>query len=168
MQDQLDSCLLLVNRLPPKNVGENVPLLASLLHNEDDAEEFASCVDVPFTRLKQNSSFLCSQYNILHIPEAGSDAIYRRGSGSNDLFDSDGNPVEETSESNVMPDWLLKLELDIHTAMKAYLELYYPSIEEDASSRELSCTSTHLWTLDDSGNWAGCVGFQNCKTQCKI
>lgn len=128
---QLDSALDLMRRLPPQNIEEDLDGLIQLA--PDLCEDLLAAVDQPLKIAKDRESgrdYLLCDYN-------------RDGDSYRSPFTNKYDPPIE--DGAVPSPELRKMEIQANDAFDTYREMYY----------EGGVSSTYLWDLDDG--FAGCI-----------
>jgi len=140
--DQLDSALDLMRRLPPKAIEDNLAGLIDLV--PDLTEDLLSTVDQPLKIAKDSSTnrdYLLCDYN-------------RDGDSYRSPWSNQYNPA--ISGGAAPSAKLREVEVKMNDVMDIYRDLYY----------EGGVSSAYCWDVD--GGFAACILFKKTQDQSKV
>ncbi|CDO94282.1 unnamed protein product [Kluyveromyces dobzhanskii CBS 2104] len=147
VDEKFDAACELLYRLDPTKVKSHLQSLIAL--EPEIAEGLLSTIDVPLTVKKDsdsnNKEFLCCDYN--------RDIDSHRSPWSNTYFPE--LSAKDLEESPFPSEPLRALELACNNSFELYRDLYY----------EGGITSTYLWDVDESTDFAGIILFKKAESE---
>ncbi|CAG99221.1 F-actin-capping protein subunit beta [Kluyveromyces lactis] len=146
VDEKYDAACELLYRLDPTKVKTHLQNLIAL--EPEIAEGLLSSIDIPLTIKKDtdanNKEFLCCDYN--------RDIDSHRSPWSNQYFPE--LSAEDLKESPFPSEPLRELEVACNNSFELYRDLYY----------EGGYTSTYLWDVDESTDFAGVILFKKAES----
>lgn len=146
VDEKYDAACELLYRLDPTKVKTHLQNLIAL--EPEIAEGLLSSIDIPLTIKKDtdanNKEFLCCDYN--------RDIDSHRSPWSNQYFPE--LSAEDLKESPFPSAPLRELEVACNNSFELYRDLYY----------EGGYTSTYLWDVDESTDFAGVILFKKAES----
>lgn len=146
VEEKFDAACELLCRLDPTKVKAQIQNIIAL--EPEIAGDLLSTIDVPLTVKKDpeanNKEFLCCDYN--------RDIDSHRSPWSNKYFPE--LSATDLEESPFPSEPLRQLELTCNDSFELYRDLYY----------EGGITSTYLWDVDESTDFAGVVLFKKAES----